>query len=55
MSETEDYPGPSQRHPEKQGQDPLGRADEDMVKPPAKPKPDSQKDKVVESRRKPSH
>jgi hypothetical protein len=49
MSETEDYPGPTQHQPEKQGQDPRGRADEDMVKPFEKPKPDSKKDKVVES------
>jgi hypothetical protein len=38
MSDVEDYPGPS-RHPEKQGQDPRGRADEGMVKPPVSPNP----------------
>jgi hypothetical protein len=34
MSDVEDYPGPSEQ-PAKQGQDPRGRADEGMVKPPA--------------------
>jgi hypothetical protein len=48
MSETEDYPGPSKRQPEKEGQDPRGRTDEGMVKPPAKPEPDPKKDKAVE-------
>ena len=37
MSDTEDYPGPTQNQPDKEGQDPRGRADEDMVKPPARP------------------
>jgi hypothetical protein len=55
MSETEDYPGPTHRQPEKQGQDPRGRADEDIVKPVANPKPDPKKDKVVESPREASH
>jgi hypothetical protein len=45
MSDTEDYPGPTRGHPEKQGQDPRGRAKEDMVKPPAKPRPESVKEK----------
>jgi hypothetical protein len=54
MSDTEDYPGPTQRHPEKQGQDPRGRADEHMVKPPSKPEPDAKKDKTVEPPGKPS-
>ena len=43
MSDTEDYPGPTHDHPEKQGQNPGGRADEEMVKPPAKPLPDVEK------------
>jgi hypothetical protein len=55
MSETEDYPGPTHRQPEKQGQDPRGRADEDMVKPASNPKPEPKKDKVVESPREVSH
>ncbi len=38
MSDVEDYPGPS-RQPAKQGQDPRGRADEGMVKPPVSPGP----------------
>jgi hypothetical protein len=50
MSETEDYPGPSKKQPEKQGQDPHGRASEDMVKPSSQPKPDPKKDKVAEPR-----
>jgi len=33
MSDSEDYPGPTQQQPEKQGQPPSGRADEAMVKP----------------------
>jgi hypothetical protein len=37
MSDTEDYPGPTQNQPDKEGQDPRGRADEEMVKPPAQP------------------
>jgi hypothetical protein len=43
MSEVEDYPGPSHNHPEKEGQDPKGRADEEMVTPPAEPEPKKQK------------
>jgi hypothetical protein len=39
MSDIEDYPGPSGSHPEKEGQDIEGRADEEMVKPPARPGP----------------
>jgi len=46
MSDTEDYPGPSHDHPEKQGQDPRGRANEEMVKPQAKPQSKSVKDKA---------
>jgi hypothetical protein len=48
MSDTEDYPGPSRDHPEKQGQNPRGqgRANEEMVKPPAKPQPESVKEKA---------
>jgi hypothetical protein len=38
-SEVEDYPGPSHNHPEKEGQDPEGRADEEMIKPPTSPEP----------------
>jgi hypothetical protein len=43
MSETEDYPGPTQDQPDKEGQDPRGRADEDMVKPPAEPESEKKK------------
>jgi hypothetical protein len=39
MSDTEDYPGPSHGHAEKKGQDPRGRANQDMVKPAARPLP----------------
>jgi hypothetical protein len=46
MSDTEDYPGPSQNHPEKEGQDPRGRANEEMVKPTARPEPGTKKKKV---------
>jgi len=46
MSDTEDYPGPSRDHPEKQGQDPRGWASEEMVKPPAKPQPERVKEKA---------
>jgi hypothetical protein len=45
MSDTEDYPGPTQDQPEKEGQDPRGRANEEMVKPPARPEPDREKEK----------
>jgi hypothetical protein len=45
MSDSEDYPGPSQT-PEKQGQDPRGRANEEMVKPTAPPEPVSEKKRV---------
>jgi hypothetical protein len=38
MSDVEDYPGPSHQ-PVKEGQNPRGRADESMVKPPADPHP----------------
>jgi hypothetical protein len=38
MSDTEDYPGPSRDQPEKEGKDSVSQADEEMVKPPAKPK-----------------
>ena len=51
MSETEDYPGPSQKQPEKEGQE-KGRANEHMVKPTERPKPHPKADKVVEPRRK---
>jgi hypothetical protein len=37
MSDTEDYPGPSHNQPEKEGKDSVGQADEEMVKPPARP------------------
>jgi hypothetical protein len=43
MSDVEDYPGPSRNHPEKNGQDPEGRADEEMVKPPVSPEPKKKK------------
>jgi hypothetical protein len=46
MSDIEDYPGPSHEHPEKRGQHPRGRADEEMVKPPAKPRPEDVKEKT---------
>jgi hypothetical protein len=45
MSDTEDYPGPTQNQPEKDGQNPLGKADENMVKPPAKPEGPAEKQK----------
>lgn len=38
MSDIEDYPGPTHDHPEKKGRPEQGRADENMVKPPARPK-----------------
>jgi hypothetical protein len=50
MSETEDYPGPSHQHPEKEGQDPGGRANEQMVKPTERTKPAPKTDKVAEPR-----
>jgi hypothetical protein len=43
MSDTEDYPGPTHKQPDKEGQDLRGRADEDMVKPPARPESDVEK------------
>lgn len=46
MNETEDYPGPTHGHPDKQGQDPKGRADEGMVKPPAQPMPEKEEEKA---------
>jgi hypothetical protein len=49
MSETEDYPGPSQQHPEKEGQD-SGRTNEQMVKPTKGAKPAPKADKVAEPR-----
>jgi hypothetical protein len=45
MSDTEDYPGPTHKNPDKEGQDAHGRADEDMVKPPAMPKGDADAEK----------
>jgi hypothetical protein len=45
MSDTEDYPGPTRNQPEKDGQGPRGRADEEMVKPPAQPESDANKKK----------
>jgi hypothetical protein len=45
MNETEDYPGPTHGHPDKQGQDPKGQADEDMVKPPARPETEMEQKK----------
>lgn len=47
MSDTEDYPGPSRNHPEKEGKDSVDQADEEMVKPPAKPEVGSKKEKGV--------
>ena len=47
MSDTEDYPGPTKNHPDKEGSDPRGRADEGMVQPPARPEPAPKKDAVV--------
>ena len=47
MNDTEDYPGPTHNHPDKQGQDPKGRADEDMVKPPARPETETEEKKVA--------
>jgi len=43
---TEDYPGPSNNHPEREEQNPPGRADEGMVKPPARPRGGAKKEKV---------
>ena len=53
MSDTEDYPGPSRGHPEKQGQHPHGRANEEMVKPTAKPRPENGKKKARRRHAKP--
>jgi hypothetical protein len=50
MNETEDYPGPTHGHPDKQGQDPKGRADEGMVKPPAQPMPETGEEKAPHPR-----
>jgi hypothetical protein len=47
MSDTEDYPGPSRNLPEKEGKDSVAQADEEMVKPPARPKVDSKKAKKI--------
>ena len=46
MNETEDYPGPTHGQPDKQGQDPKGRADEGMVKPPAQPQTETEQKKA---------
>jgi hypothetical protein len=43
MSDTEDYPGPTKNQPDKKGQDPRDRADEKMVKPPARPQTETKK------------
>ena len=51
MNETEDYPGPTHGHPDKQGQDPKGRADEGMVKPPAQPMPETEEEKAPRPQR----
>jgi hypothetical protein len=51
MSDTEDYPGPSQDLPEKEGRDSTAQADEEMVKPPARPKVGSKKEKGSRSKR----
>jgi hypothetical protein len=37
LGDVEDYPGPTQDHPEKKGQNGTGRADENIVTPPARP------------------
>jgi hypothetical protein len=50
MNETEDYPGPTHGHPDKQGQDPKGQADEGMVKPPAQPMPETEEEKAPRPR-----
>jgi hypothetical protein len=50
MSDVEDYPGPS-RQPAKQGQDPLERADEGMVKPPVNPVPKKEKTRKQKQKR----
>jgi hypothetical protein len=47
MSDTEDYPGPSYGHSEKKGQDPRGRANEDMTKPAARINPICQDSKSL--------
>lgn len=46
MTETEDYPGPTQNQPEKEGQEAPARTDEEMVKPPAKPEVESKEEKA---------
>jgi hypothetical protein len=46
MSDTEDYPGPSHNHPEKEGKDSVGQADEEMVKPPVRPEVGSKEEGV---------
>ena len=50
MSDIEDYPGPTQNQPDKEGQDPRGRADEEMVKPPAKPETEKKKEGGIPSK-----
>jgi hypothetical protein len=44
MSDTEDYPGPSKDHPEKQGREGIENADENMVRPPARPEDDPKRE-----------
>jgi hypothetical protein len=50
MSDVEDYPGPS-RQPVKQGQNPHGRADQGMVKPPLNPGPKKEKSRKQRQKR----
>ena len=52
MSDTEDYPGPSEDQPEKEGQDPRGKADERTVKPPARPEKESEEKLAPQPNRK---
>ncbi|MBV9644664.1 MAG: hypothetical protein JO334_13950 [Verrucomicrobia bacterium] len=49
MSGIEDYPGPSEDHPEKEGQEPRGRSNEEMVKPASRPKPEKKEESAAKT------
>ena len=55
MSDTEDYPGPTTNQPEKDGQDPRSRTDEEMVKPQARPETKTKKKTARQAKSGPSH
>ena len=54
MSNIEDYPGPSKDHPEKKGKEGTESADENMVRPPARPEDNPKNEAAEQQRRRPA-